>query len=62
MDRPCWKCGSVKLDPTEHPALLYWLARAFRLQLCVCGGCHRFRLTRKSAWTVSPYHTPPERK
>src|SRR5438094_5679883 len=54
MERPCWRCGSTKLDPVENPLLLYWLLRAFGLQLCHCGGCHRFRLSRRSEWVLSP--------
>jgi hypothetical protein len=59
MAKPCWKCGSVKLDPTEYPAFLCWLVKVFRSQLCICGGCHRLRLTHRSDWTISPYHIPP---
>jgi hypothetical protein len=58
MERPCWGCGSTKLDPVEDPFLLYWLLRAFGVQLCHCGGCHRFRLSRRSEWVLSPIYDP----
>ena len=50
--RPCWICGARTFDKVRSPLPLHWAVRVFGLQLCRCGGCHRFRFVLRSRFRI----------